>query len=85
MPLNIKNERAHDLARQVADKTGESLTTAVIVALEERLQRVAPVQKDKERLIAEINAIVEHASRLPVLDPRTPDEIIGYDENGLPS
>ena len=41
MPLNIKDERAHALARELAAATGESMTEAVRVALEERLQRVA--------------------------------------------
>lgn len=84
MPLNIKNDRAHDLARQIQQKTGESLTTAVIVALEERLRRVAP-EEDKAARLARINAIIDRAASYPVLDNRTPDEIIGYDENGLPS
>jgi len=84
MPLNIKNDRAHDLARQIQQKTGESLTTAVIVALEERLRRVAP-EEDKAARLARINEIIDRAASYPVLDSRTPDEIIGYDENGLPS
>ena len=84
MPLNIKNDRAHDLARQIQQKTGESLTTAVIVALAERMRRVAP-EEDKAARLARINEIIDRAANYPVLDNRTPDEIIGYDENGLPS
>ena len=30
-------------------------------------------------------AIARRCSAKPLLDPRTPDEIIGYDENGLPT
>jgi antitoxin VapB len=40
MSLNIKNDEAHRLARQVADVTGESMTKAVVVALRERLERL---------------------------------------------
>ena len=29
--------------------------------------------------------VIEEIKKLPVLDPRSPDEIIGYDEHGLPS
>jgi antitoxin VapB len=36
--LNLKNPRAHELASQLAALTGESLTSAVIRALEERLE-----------------------------------------------
>ena len=39
MTLNIKNPEAHRLAKQLAAATGESLTTAVIVVLRERLER----------------------------------------------
>jgi hypothetical protein len=31
-----------------------------------------------------MRAIALHCASLPVLDHRTPDEIIGYDENGIP-
>jgi antitoxin VapB len=37
--LNIKNEKVHQLAVQLADLTGESLTQAVRKALELRLER----------------------------------------------
>jgi antitoxin VapB len=40
MPLNIKSAKAYELAQRVARATGESLTEAVTVALEERLTRV---------------------------------------------
>jgi antitoxin VapB len=39
MSLNIKNKEAHRLAQQLANITGESLTTAVTEALRERLER----------------------------------------------
>ena len=38
--LNIKNPAAHQLAQELADLTGESLTAAVTEALRERLARV---------------------------------------------
>jgi antitoxin VapB len=36
-------------------------------------------------LRAQLRCIQERVAALPVLDDRTPDEIIGYDENGLPT
>ena len=83
MALNIKNEEVDRLARQVAEATGETITEAVRVALEQRLQR----ERGKARsptLREEIAAIRRRAARLPVLDPRSPDEILGYDERGMP-
>ena len=38
--LNIKNREAHQMAEELSRLTGESMTTAVIIALRERLARV---------------------------------------------
>jgi antitoxin VapB len=35
-------------------------------------------------LADELEAIAEHCANLPVLDPRSADEILGYNEHGLP-
>ena len=82
MPLNIKDEEAHGLARKLAEATGESLTQAVKTSIEERLARVRAA--NGPRLADLLDRIALDCASLPVLDPRLPDEIIGYDENGLP-
>jgi antitoxin VapB len=46
----------------------------------EKLRR----ERTRHRLADELDEIALHCSRLPVLEPRTPDEILGYDEHGLP-
>jgi antitoxin VapB len=84
MALSIKNAETERLARQLARATGESLTDAVTAALRERLVRTTG-RIDPERLPDEIRRIQERIARLPVLDDRTADEILGYDEYGLPS
>jgi antitoxin VapB len=78
--LYIKNPAAHRLAEQVAKQMGVTLTEAVIRALENQV-RQAPKPWNQEK----IDAILAEFDALPVLDPRTPDEILGYDEFGLPS
>ncbi len=85
MALSIKNPETERLARELARTTGESLTEAVTQALRDRLVREAGHKGDREQVIAEIRRIQEEFQRLPILDDRTPDEIIGYDEHGLPS
>jgi antitoxin VapB len=35
-------------------------------------------------LLEQLHEIARRVKALPVLDARTPDEILGYDENGLP-
>ncbi len=85
MSLSIKSREADQLARKLAATTGESITDAVTVAMRERLAREERKRESKEALLADIRAIVDHFASLPVLDTRTADEILGYDENGLPS
>lgn len=85
MPLSIKAPEADRLARQLAATTGETITDAVIVAMRERLAREERKRESKRLLLADVMAIAEHCASLPVLDTRTPDEIMGWDENGLPT
>lgn len=83
MALNIRNAETERLAERVVSLTGETKTAAVTQALRERLERLerAPVRR---RLADELDAIAQHAASLPLLDPRSADEILGYDSNGLP-
>jgi antitoxin VapB len=80
MALSIKDPETDRLARQVSEQTGETITQAVATALQERLDRL----KDMRSLAEDLNEIALRCAALPVYDVRTPDEIIGYDENGLP-
>jgi antitoxin VapB len=85
MALSIKDPNADRLARELARSTGESLTEAITVALRERLQRVRRLTRQDPKLADELMEIARRCAALPVLDDRTPDEILGYDQNGLPS
>ena len=81
MALSITNPQAEKLAKEVAVASGETLTQAIIHALEERLQRIrrrGPVKN----LEQEIMTISIRCSNIPDLDPRTPDEILGYNQTG---
>jgi antitoxin VapB len=84
MALSIKSIETEHLAREVAAKTGESLTGAIQKALEERLERLNNNRRS-QALAAQIDDILQRVDAMPDLDARTPDEIIGYDEDGLPS
>jgi len=83
MALSIKNEKAERLVREIAAKTGESLTGAIEKALEERLERLKQ-QRRSQVLSGQLEDILRRVDQLPILDSRTPDEILGYDEHGLP-
>jgi antitoxin VapB len=83
MALNIKSAETDRLARELAALTGESITEAVTKALELRLEREQRERKaSREQLRARLTEIAERAARYPVLDPRSDDEILGYNEWG---
>lgn len=82
MALSIKSDEADRLARQLVAETGESLTDAVVRALRERLEREharrGPAMTSRlRRLQADVAVLVVH-------DTRSPDEILGYDDLGVP-
>lgn len=82
MALSIKSAEADHLARELAAETGESLTDAVVVALRERLDREHA--RRMTRMSDRLCRLRADVARMPVVDPRTPEEIIGYGSNGLP-
>jgi antitoxin VapB len=84
MALSIKHPEADRLARELAEKTGETITTAVVDALKERLSRYHQSRPRTIGLADEIIAISDHCASLPVLDNRTPEEILRDNEKGLP-
>ena len=84
MALNIKDPETDALVRRLADVTHESITTAVHKAVAERLERETRLRDDDGRL-QRIRAIVDKIASQPVIDDRSSEEILGYDENGLPS
>ena len=83
MALSIKHPEADRLARELASRTGESLTDAVINALRERLRREQGRTR-APRLRDVIGAIRRRCAALPLKDRRSADEILGYDDQGLP-
>ncbi len=80
--LNIKNAEAYELASELAELTGESLTAAVTKALRETVDRKRRA-KGREARIAEMLAHGLQYRQLPQRETRTADEILGYDESGL--
>ena len=82
MALNIRNAETERLAAEPARETGETKTEAVTKALRDRLVQVR--RRPRRRLADELEQIAEHCANLPVVDARPADEILGYDEHGLP-
>lgn len=82
MAISIKDPETDRLARELAAATGESLTDAIRNAIRDRLERES--RRTYPGIVAKVRRVQERLARLPVLDPRTPDELLGYDEHGVP-
>ena len=81
MTLSIKSDEADRLARELAAETGESITDAVTHAIADRLHRERRAHADVAQRLRRIS---EEAARLPLLDDRPEDELLGYDDIGAP-
>lgn len=83
MSLNIKNQKAQALAHELSTLTGESLTKAVTVAVQERLDRLRKQQKKtlSERLLA-LGKDCAPRLKEPFRSAEHGDLL--YDEKGLP-
>jgi antitoxin VapB len=85
MALNIKDTETHKLARELADLTQTSISMAVkealrsAVAIKRRMN-----SRDTGVLVADLDAIAKQCAALPVLDPRSADAIVGYNDFGAP-
>ena len=82
-PLNIKDGEAYRMARETSQMTGESLTEVVRKSLRERLRREKRRAPDSV-VMEKLREICDRYAELPALDDRTDDEIIGYDDIGVP-
>ncbi|MGI9503146.1 MAG: type II toxin-antitoxin system VapB family antitoxin [Geminicoccaceae bacterium] len=84
MALNIKHPDADRLARELARRRKQSITEVVLDALE------AALAKERQAVRApgiarDLLSIGDRYAALPTLDKRSDDEILGYDEHGLPA
>ncbi len=83
MGLNIKSEETHQLVRELAERTGETMTAAVNTAVRERLERVRRAQGEglADRLLA---IGKDCAARLKEPFRSADHADLLYDERGLP-
>ncbi|MEH3157874.1 MAG: type II toxin-antitoxin system VapB family antitoxin [Sphingomonas taxi] len=84
MGINIKHDAYEQAIRELAASRGLSLTDAIGLAVCNELQRDREAER-KADFMARVREAQAIFAAAPVLDPRTPDEILGYDENGLPT
>lgn len=82
MPITLKNDEVEKMAREVAKLSGCSLTDAIGNALQHQLRQL----KQARRAPRTKNVLLEIASRcgsLPDRDKRSPEAILGYDDDGV--
>lgn len=93
MALSIRNHRAESLVRELAERRRVSMTQVIIDALEQQKALLeherdtyssAHAGEEKARL-ARIRDIGRRCAAIEDLDNRTPDDILGYGDRGLPS
>lgn len=83
MSSNIKSPAAHALARRLAVQTGESLTQAVTVALQERLDKLSQAEDPAVK----VRALLLIGRRCAASLDRVPVDhaTLLYDEHGVPA
>jgi len=80
--INIKDAETDAKARELAAITGESITTAIRKAVEQRLRRES--MRQRSGAADRILAIADRLSNRPRLSTERAEQILGYDEDGLP-
>jgi antitoxin VapB len=84
MPISIKNNETELLARKLAELTGETLTNAIRAAVAERYDRLRQSRSGRS-LASDLNSIALRCARRPIVSDLSEDEILGYDEAGIPT
>jgi antitoxin VapB len=89
MSTNLIDSDTERLAQKIANVTGKSIRTVVREAITAKAEAAGILvtknaKYSSKELIARMRALSDHCAALPVLDPRPPDEIVGYDEFGIP-
>ncbi len=83
MALNIKDDETDRLARELADLTDQPITTAVREAIEAQLATLRRRPQLDHGI--DLAAIITRGRARPTVDTRSEDEILGFDEVGLPA
>jgi antitoxin VapB len=85
MALSIKDPETDALVRRLAKLKKTSFTGAIRLAVNNELNLSEKRRGPTPEFWAKLRQLQDEVAALPVLDSRTPDEIMGYDEHGLPN
>ena len=82
MTVLIKDDETDRMIRQLAGRTGETITDAVKGAVSEKLARTPLSEEEIAERLARLRAFVAKFDEMPTVDHRSADEILGYNEKG---
>jgi len=82
LAILIKDQEADQMIRALAARTGESITEAVKHAVRDRLEGLPPSATEIAERRRKLNVLIARGRKLTIVDNRTHDEIIGYNDLG---
>ena len=88
MALSIKNREVEELARELARLTKKPITQAVRDGLRREVERakvIAGAQQTGDGMVEAIMEISRRSAARPIICTASEDEILGYDEFGIPT
>lgn len=85
MALSIKDEETDRLVRRLAQMKRTSFTGAIRLAVNNELQRMNEPVDERERFLQAVREAQEMVRQSPIDWSRSEDDILGYDENGIPT
>ena len=85
MSINIKNREAEELVAELKRRTGKGTTDLLLDLLRREKERVdADTEERVAKAIADARRLQESWAARPLVDPRPIEEIVAYDDDGLP-
>ena len=82
MAISIRNPRVEELAREIGEIENRSMTEVIIEALEEKKEKMKQPSAEERLRLKKLKAIADDMAKLPILNDRSVDEILGYNEIG---
>jgi antitoxin VapB len=85
MGILIRRAETEEKIRELAERTGETITDAVDRAVDERLTRIGSRKRAGRVDWQRLEKLVSKVRSTPAINEHlTNDEIVGYDESGVP-
>ena len=81
MALSVRDREAETIAREMAQRRGVTITQIVSEALREKGRSDRQAGSGRV-LVSEMMAIARRCGARKVIDPRSSNEILGYDRHG---